>query len=77
VKATNEVGDSVFSDETSIALAPLPAKIANPPTIDLIRSSNSGLMIVWQGFSSIALNAGDIPTLGYKLYMDNGNNGDF
>jgi hypothetical protein len=75
--AVNDVGNSLFSEEASFALAPLPPQLSPAPILVQAQSNISGasLLIQWTGAPAIAPAAGEIAVTGYRLYMDGGNDG--
>ena len=77
LQATNDVGTSEFSDEASVALAPLPAQLTPAPWVDLGKSSLTSIMIRWNAGVTIPSIPGEIGITGYKLYMDGGNDGSY
>ena len=70
-RAVNSVDSSVFSDEINVALIKYPAKTMTPIKEDLL-SSMTSIYVTWD-----LLIANDLEELGYNLYMDSGNDGDF
>ena len=79
ILAENDVGGSLFSDEASFALAPLPAQLSPGPV--LVQSESdltvASLLVRWTGAAAIAPSSGIIAGTGYRLYMDGGNDGNF
>jgi hypothetical protein len=68
------MGYSDFSDVTSAAMAPLPDQ-ANAPTKITWLSTNTSIALQWTANTNNYAPGGSVT--GYKLYMDNGLNGDF
>lgn len=69
--ARNEIGDSLLSDESVFALAAYPAKATAPFKLDL-ESSLDSISLEW-----LYVPDGDVNVIGYNLYMDTGNDGNF
>jgi len=69
--ATNSVGTSEFSDESVFALAALPLA----PTAPVKNAAQSTLTSIYVTWPLVA--DADVNTLGYRLYMDSGNDGNF
>lgn len=72
LKAVNSYGDSIQSKETRVALGNLPPAPAAPFKIEAA-SSNSSITIAWTAVTS----TDDVPIIGYQVYMDDGQNGNF
>ena len=70
--AVNQFGESVQSEETVVALGRLPEQPSAPYKIESA-SSQTNIVVAWNQVPDID----GIPTLGYKLMMDDGLNGDF
>jgi hypothetical protein len=76
ILAVNDVGDSLFSEEASFALAPLPSQLSAPALVQVESDLATGsLLIRWTGAPAIAPGGGLIAVTGYRLYMDGGNDG--
>jgi hypothetical protein len=73
-RAKNSVGYSEYSTIMTFPLADKPAK-PNAPTKDESQSDKTTITMAWSVNADTQSTAGDIT--GYKLYMDDGNNGDF
>ncbi len=71
VTAWNSKGESDFSDEIVIAASPLPT----PPGAPYKVISKSSLTSIYVEWNYVLDNSS--PITGYKLYMDEGNNGNF
>jgi hypothetical protein len=69
--ATNSVGTSVLSNELDVALINYPAKPSAPIKIDSL-STLTSIFVTWDQMA-----ANDLNVIGYKLWMDSGNHGDF
>jgi hypothetical protein len=73
----NDVGSSYLSDETSIAIAPLPSSLSAAPYLDQAESTISSLLVRWPSATTIPDDPTSIAITGYRLYMDGGNDGKF
>lgn len=71
VLSKNSLGSSQLSHELKVAAATLPAQ-ASAPTWVVADSKSDLITVEWNAVAST-----EIQTTGYKLYMDDGNNGDF
>ena len=71
IRAINAAGYSDFSEELRVALSELPDQPSAPSKDDSL-SSSSTIMVTWTAVANE-----DVPTLGYYLYMDGGNNGEY
>ena len=69
--ATNSVGSSEFSDQSVFALAALPLAPLTPTKVDSL-STLTSIYVTWP-----LVPAADVNTLGYRLYLDSGNDGNF
>jgi len=69
--AKNTVGYSAISDESVFALAAYPAA-PSAPSKDDSKSSLTSIYVSWPLVAD-----GDIVTLGYRLYIDSGNDGNY
>jgi hypothetical protein len=70
-RAVNSVGSSPFSDEINVMQDNYPSKPTTPTKVDLL-SSLTSIYVTWD-----PLIANDLNVLGYVLYMDSENDGDF
>lgn len=76
IRAKNEIGFGQFSDIVEIAMVNPPAKPSSPVKLPQF-SSNTGITVKWD---PIVVPQNELPSGAityYKLYMDNGLNGDF
>jgi hypothetical protein len=73
-RAQNALGFSDYSEVLSVAMADLPDQ-ANTPTKITALSSNTSLAITWVSNTNHDLPGGEVT--GYKIFMDDGLNGDF
>ena len=70
VSSVNEVGESAHSDSNTILFANVPS---TPASLTLTSTAKPDLTATWTGPSSINGDA----VRGYKLYIDDGEGGDF
>jgi len=70
-RAVNSVGSSTFSDEITVKQVNYPSKPTTPTKVDLM-SSLTSIYVTWD-----PLIVNDLNVLGYILYMDSENDGDF
>jgi len=69
--AWNSKGESDFSDEIVVAASPLPTAPGAPYKV-ISKSSLTSIYVEWDYVLD-----NSSPIIGYKLYMDNGNDGNF
>lgn len=69
--ALNSVGYSTLSDESVFALAAYPSAPDAPSKDDTLSTLNS-IYVSWPLVAD-----GDVVTLGYRLYIDSGNDGNY
>lgn len=69
--AKNSKGSSDYSNEIHVGASSLP-NTPNAPYVDLTKSTLAKMYIKWDAVTDVSL-----ATTGYKLYRDDGNNGNF